>query len=55
MVTLSIAASDSISQPRDRQELAGMELITQTFKKGGWQRETRTGIKGAGVAVIGTM
>jgi hypothetical protein len=32
-----------------------MELIMQTFKKRGWQREMRAGMKGAGVAVIGTM
>ena len=36
VVTLSVAAGDSISRPRDRQELASMELIMQTFRKGGW-------------------
>lgn len=55
VVTLSVAAGDSISRPRDRQELASMELIMQTFRKGGWQRGPRPGIKEAGVAVIGTM
>lgn len=55
VVTLSVAAGDSISRPRDRQELASMELIMQTFRKGGWQRGPRPGMKEAGVAVIGTM